>query len=453
VIDRLLNNNILQEAGELLKIQNKHNNKNEFGISFDEMFAVKKDNNIIDIKKTDDSVLNNDVEIQLYYSNDINDSRKNSNINKNNEENNYSKKREIESLNKDKDNKAIQSDRRDLKETTNAKEKKETVKDRKNEIVNYMQFSSLRFKDLNPDIRQKINNVISNFKKGKISENVANSMILSILKNSKAENTDKIKNIKIVVKDSTGSNENNKVKSEIAKNDFNNNPAKNVNNDNSNVILNPDKTKNDKKESLSAVKKALLNNENERTDSNVKNIKNDFILNINDLSAIDNTGRNKTNEPQKVLEQNRDSMFNQIAKNTKIVLTQGQTNFSTMIRPENFGRIDFKFSIKDGKVDGKMIFQNQETADFFKANIQELKAVFQKANVEMGNIDLIMAGTRFADNQGGQNKEHNQSFDEEDNQLKIKNSYSMNINNFEENIELNNSNYTKISETKVNLVI
>jgi len=447
-----MNNNILQEAGELLKSQNKHNNKNEFGISFDELFAVKKDNNNIDIKKTDDSESHNDVEIQLYYTNDVNENKKALNADKN-EENKFTKSREIESINKEKDNKPVQSDKKDLKDPVNLKEKKETGNERKNEIVNYMHFSSLKFKDLNADVRQKIESVITNFKKGKISENVANSMIMNILKNSKAVNADKIKNIKIAAKDSTASAENARLRPEAVKTDFNN-PVKNTNNESSNLILNSDKSKNDKKETIADIKKNLLKNiENEKQDSNVKNIKNDLVLNINDLRAGDSSGRNKPVEPQKVLEQNRDSMFREIAKNTKIVLTQGQTNFSTMIRPENFGRIDFKFSIKDGKVDGKMIFQNQETADFFKANIQDLKAVFQKANVEMGNVDLIMAGTRFSDNQGGQNKEHNQNFDSDENQPKIKNTYSMNINNFEENISINNSNYSNLRETKVNLVI
>ncbi|MBN2546225.1 MAG: flagellar hook-length control protein FliK [Spirochaetes bacterium] len=455
MIDRLLSSNILQEAQELLKVQNKHNNKNEFGISFDEMFAVKKENNIMDLKKTDHSESYNDVEIHLYYNDDIKENKTNTISEKNNEENNYSDKGKIELSNKEKD-KAVVSEKKELKEAVNGKEKeiKETQNDKKNETVNFLHFYSLKFKELNVDIRQKIDNVINNFKKGRISENLANSMILNILKNSKTENIDKIKNLKIVFKDMSASKDINKQKPDIVKNDLNNDPIKNTNNEKSNLILNSDKIKNNKKEHLTDIKKNLLkNSENEKTESNVKNIKNDFVLNVNGLKANDNIGRNRTIEPQKVLEQNRDSMFSQIAKNTKVILTQGQTTFSTMIRPENFGRIDFKFIIKDGKVDGKMIFQNQETADFFKSNIQELKAVFQKANVEMGNVDLIMAGTRFADNQSGQNKEHNENFDSEDNQLKIKNSYSMNINSFEENINLNNSNYSNISESKVNLVI
>jgi len=67
-----------------------------------------------------------------------------------------------------------------------------------------------------------------------------------------------------------------------------------------------------------------------------------------------------------------------------------------MIRPENIGRADFKFTIKDGKLDGRIVLQNQEAADFFKANIEELRAVFQKSNIEFGKLDINLAGQSFA---------------------------------------------------------
>lgn len=160
--------------------------------------------------------------------------------------------------------------------------------------------------------------------------------------------------------------------------------------------------------------------------------------------------KDKGVEINKLLDSNKDFLFENIAKNTKIAIMNGQTSFSTMIRPESLGRVDFKFLIKDGKVSGKLIVQNSEAADFFKSNVLELKAVLQKANVELENLDIIMAGNRFADNLSD-NKDNNNNRAEID-FVKVKNTKSV-ANVFENTMEIGSVTYQKIFDTNINLLI
>ena len=164
-------------------------------------------------------------------------------------------------------------------------------------------------------------------------------------------------------------------------------------------------------------------------------------------------GRDRVlNEPQKVLEQNKNHLFQEIAKNTKIVLGQNQTKFSTMIRPENFGRIDFNFVVKDGKVNGRMILQNEDAVDFFRANVQEIKAVFQKSNVELENVDIILAGNRFGEMSN--NDSNHEEFLQNENYTMNNNSFNPKyIDAFEEKISSGQQIYAAGEMSRVNLVI
>jgi flagellar hook-length control protein FliK len=159
-------------------------------------------------------------------------------------------------------------------------------------------------------------------------------------------------------------------------------------------IVNPEKKEIKKSEEKPKVKAIEAVKEKDPDTKEIKNEpRNDFVL--NKLSNLD-TGKDKSQEIQKVLSDNKEIIFDNIAKNTKIIMANNDTKFSTMIRPEELGRIDMKFTMKDGKIDGRMIVQNQEAADFFRANVEELRAVFQKSNVEMGNIDIALAGQGMA---------------------------------------------------------
>ena len=103
-------------------------------------------------------------------------------------------------------------------------------------------------------------------------------------------------------------------------------------------------------------------------------------------------------------------LYEQVSKQTKVLLTQDKVSFSTFVRPEEIGRVDFKFMTKDGKVNGKVILQNQEAADIFRSNVEELRAVFQRSNVELDKLEIQIAGRDinydgagmdFASSQGG----------------------------------------------------
>lgn len=159
------------------------------------------------------------------------------------------------------------------------------------------------------------------------------------------------------------------------------------------------------------------------------------------------------NGPRKILDQNKQAIFDQLTKNTKVVLSQNQTKFSTMIRPESLGRIDFKFVMKDGKMSGRMILQSEETASFFRGNVEEFKAVFQKANVELENLDIILAGNRMGQesfNEGGRE----QDFNNDDNHVMPgKKIADGNLHRFEENNGFVASNFSRRDMTNVNVVV
>ena len=121
-----------------------------------------------------------------------------------------------------------------------------------------------------------------------------------------------------------------------------------------------------------------------------------------------------------------------------------------MIRPENFGRIDFQFVVKDGKMNGRVILQNQEVADFFKSNVEELKAVMQKSNVEMENIEIILAGNRFGE---FADKQQNNDHVSDDNIAFLNKITSKNLETFEENNTLEPINYSKRINSKINILI
>lgn len=115
-------------------------------------------------------------------------------------------------------------------------------------------------------------------------------------------------------------------------------------------------------------------------------------------------------ELQKTFNENKSEIFQQLSKQTKVVLLADQMSFSTFVRPEELGRIDFKFAAKEGRISGKIILQNQEAADLFRANVEELRAVFQRSNVELDKLEIQIAGrgwngeNGFQFSQGGDGK-------------------------------------------------
>ncbi|MCH5150183.1 MAG: flagellar hook-length control protein FliK [Spirochaetales bacterium] len=118
----------------------------------------------------------------------------------------------------------------------------------------------------------------------------------------------------------------------------------------------------------------------------VKNgIKENFSMPINNKQA-DSEMLAKSFQEQKT------ALYEQVTKQTKVLLTSDKVSFSTFVRPEEIGRVDFKFTAKDGKVNGKIILQNQDAADLFRSSVEDLRAVFQRANVELDKLEIQIAG-------------------------------------------------------------
>jgi|GEM_PF-6611448 len=460
-----INPSILSDATNHLKLHTKQDVQEKFNVSFDKLFF--KEN------KYRDNLDDLEFHIRIENNTPVENMNKNNSQekidNKNAREDAYqesSNKIEAKNEGKIKDKKTdeneIRLDSKIMQKRLQEKSKKEDLNenisvrlniDENQKNVNAANMLKLKFVDLEPKVKEKIRLVINDLKSGKINDISANRFIAELIRGAMLKhfkNVNESKSLKIEVKSD---------KAELKKLFFN--EKDNIKVDKSNGgegnkghffqdnMLN----KNNVKENN--LKDKIFNKQdntkNEKID--LKDFKSEVDLNINN-GRMDNPVLNKQRviEPQKLLEQNKQQLFQQITKNTKIMLSQNQTNFSTMIRPQEFGRIDFKFVIKDGKVNGKMILQNQETADFFRANIQELKAVFQKSNVELGNIDVILAGNRFGES--GHDAGNNNNSNTFENDFGSFKNYNKEINNFEENnLFIDNNNYYSLKDKKVNVLI
>ncbi|MCK4797372.1 MAG: hypothetical protein KAT05_08320, partial [Spirochaetes bacterium] len=320
-------------------------------------------------------------------------------------------------------------------------------------IIKDVQKVKLDYKSLDFNTKEKVKAIIRDLKSGKINEMTANAFIARILKNVGVKNTKLLNKKKLSRVKINEKKNNSELKLESKKNDADTdskiNKLDNFNKSNDkNFIDNSMSSQSSRKN----IKKIInLNNEqNKNDDLNVKELKFEINLNNSENKLNDSMfNRDKITGAQKTLEQNKQALFQQIAKNTKIVLSQQQTKFSTMIRPDNFGRMDFRFVIKDGKINGRMILQSMETADFFRANVEEMRAVFQKANVELENIEIILAGNKFSQ----QDHDHNKEFVNEDN-VSIKQTLSpKNQDYFEENNSLLVNNYSQKGMSLVDIVV
>ena len=209
--------------------------------------------------------------------------------------------------------------------------------------------------------------------------------------------SEELKQLKIVGKSETRNNENQlsiglKELLFSGKEQFVKTEASNSKSDKETEVLavNSEKMKKSRFEKTSSVM------EKERTKSSssiqtkdVLEMKNEIKENF---SMPINNKQTSTEEIAKSFQEQKPALYEQITKQTKVLLTGDKVSFSTFIRPEEIGRVDFKFVSKDGKVNGKIILQNQEAADLFRASVEDLRAVFQRANVELDKLEIQIAG-------------------------------------------------------------
>lgn len=232
------------------------------------------------------------------------------------------------------------------------------------------------------------------------SEIFAKNVSSAVLKDGKLflKGSEKLKQLKIVSKAESSNNKENQFslglkelllsnREQLVKNDVQNSKADNkaeilsVNNNAKAKISRFDKAaaaeKDKSQKTVSSQPKDVLE---------IKNgIKENFSMPINNKQA-DSEVLAKSFQEQKA------ALYEQVTKQTKVLLTNDKVSFSTFIRPEEIGRIDFKFVTKDGKVNGKIILQNQEAADLFRSSVEDLRAVFQRANVELDKLEIQIAG-------------------------------------------------------------
>ncbi len=471
MIEQVMQSNILHEASTLLKKQNKENNNENLGVSFNDLYKANDS----------DSLRNNDIgntiiitieDDQDNYQQTFNEMDNHDNYLNN--ENFIKEQNEIYNASNYKDNidnkninnsKIVKKDNKIIKDKSNqninnSKEIKNDVNIDKNinskeslESINIkLRYGHVELKsDLDFKTKQKIKNIMKDLKSGNINTDTANAFISQLIRSSHIKGLKTIdKKIKVQIKkDHDKDNNKNLIKSDL---DFVKNIDGIKNNKNLNQFSSADSDKN--KLNIKINDKIKINNKEHSKGEEVKSsdIKSEIKLEMPDNKNI-NVPLNKDVpfNTKEVLQNNKQQLFQQVAKNTKIVLAQNQTKFSTMIRPENLGRIDFQFIVKDGKLNGRLVLQNQEVVDFFKSNIEEMRAVMQKSNVELENIEIILAGNRFGEFSGNQD---NNNFINEDNNLIYKNNiFSKNIETFEENNSIETKNYSKRNNSNINILI
>ena len=338
----------------------------------------------------------------------------------------------------------------------------------KNQVKTAKSNIQIKLSELDVKSQEKIKFTLKEMKSGKIDEKTANHVILQTVMNSNNEKLNKIDKNKI-------SSIRVEKKDIIDKKDDIKNPKvenkKNIEN-----ILNPGIAKPVEKEKKEEVKleqnievgksaekkdekidlKSKNNKEKISLDSQKdkdlepKELKNEIKFEINETKLNSSNPKERGSEIQKTFSDNRERIFENIAKNTKIIQGNGETRFSTIFRPEELGRVDFKLNIKDGKFDGKLIVQNQESFDFFRNNIEDLRAVFQKSNVELGKLDITLAGAGlnygedFSQGKNGQNNEKRED-------VSIGNYHRKIEKTFEENSMNSNINYYSFNDKRVNI--
>lgn len=315
----------------------------------------------------------------------------------------------------------------------------------------------IKFSSLDEATKEKIKKTITDINAGRLTKEEFNVALSQIILNG-----DTARNLRLKTKDAKIES----IELKIAKKENKSLNVLNSTNFISKIKTEADNTKlngaeNGDKNNISKIapkdvkkKTNVLETANNKTeiknDADIKEFKTEINL-LNKTANVENKeGVVKTENPRTLLLENKESIFEQLAKNTKITMNENLTKFSTMIRPDNIGRMDFHITVKDGKMNGKIILQNQEAVDFFRANTEEMRAIFQKSAVEMERIDIALAG------QNGQSfsfddknfREQNKSED-----IKIGALFTNKIRNIFEDNNMIAGNYSASPSSTVNLFI
>ncbi len=458
--------NILNDATMQLRSFGREKDNDKFGMSFEDLLNAGKQNKIDDTKpvkaaENAEKIQTVNPESKIKTSDNVEKDNigENDGINKNGKNNPGVKAKEVNkskeiAVEKKNDSKAH------VFQMSDKTEPQKTSKNKKNEEVKIEVDNPNNIKlillSLDAGARLKIESIIYDYNAGRLDKMKANSLIAQIINAGHSNDVRTAQTVKKKVTENTSEN--------IGRIDNNPRGAKKGNEikieNNNNALKSENKLtdnmENVKKHSLEDSKKEGAKHDiaEIKSDNDVKQLKTELNLNINELKSGNNgSARSQLNNSQRILDQNRDMIFSDIAKNTKIVLGRGETRFSTMIRPENLGRIDFKFMVKDGKMSGKLITHNEETLNFFKNNIEDLRAVMQKSNVDLSSLEMVLAGNNF--NMGGSGEGRKNDFDDNMEEMKISGNFRVRDKKiYEDNNMLSNEGYSSTGkDKKINLVI
>ncbi|MBP5449589.1 MAG: flagellar hook-length control protein FliK [Spirochaetales bacterium] len=280
--------------------------------------------------------------------------------------------------------------------------------------------AKIRIKDLDVRTKNQVTDIMKKMQSGKISESAAMNVIAQMLVDSPAgsrilNSKGKSKNVKVTAKIEMKAEKNintinmaipqtrmSKTEQPLHKSEMEIKETKTRETTNTEVSRKYEKTKT----TLSEGQFQQLNTQND-----AKELVTEFTL------KTESVHDSNEKDIKTVLSDNKRDIFNKMVENTKTIQSQNMTKFSMVMRPESVGRMDFHLTMKDGKLDGRIILQNSEAADFFRANIEELTAVFRKANVELGKLDVSLAGQQFNSEAqtfaGGQSSGGGQSYSRE----------------------------------------
>jgi len=330
----------------------------------------------------------------------------------------------------------------------------------------------IKVNTLQKNVQEKIKFTLKEMKNGKIDQKRANEIILQTVLNSNNEKLNNIDKNKITLVKMENKREQKRVDpkeqplkslktSEVTNNfDISKPIEKSKNRDlNQEIVANVVKNNDTKDEKVDLKSKknieriSLENQKDSLKESSIDNkeLKSELKFDLNEIKIASSDKKEQSNEVKKTLSDNRERIFDNIVKNTKIIQGNGETRFSTIFRPEELGRVDFKLNIKDGKFDGKLIVQNQESFDFFRNNIEDLRAVFQKSNVELGKLDITLAGAglNYGEDYSHNGKEQNEG---KTDTFSISGNYGKRLEKtFEDNSMNTNLNHYLFNDKRINI--
>ncbi|HOJ63120.1 MAG TPA: flagellar hook-length control protein FliK [Spirochaetota bacterium] len=400
-LEMLVKTNKINEPAKQIEIKDLNNDNKEFAILFENM--LNGINNVEKIEKKE-NIENEKYKIEITLDN--------KEISKEKTEINSNKENKYDHIVVKNGNNLDNSGRMSLflgKLNNYFKENLENIVANKR-VEPEVKKIEIKLSNLQFHLKEKIRESIDKLSHGKIDQNEFKTILKNVISSHLVKDLnikDNIKDIRVKKSDKI-ENDKNKIKKfdekiEIKDNisfDKEKSSIKNeikVDNENNQIKDKNDLISHNKKDAKTKIEEYFTKiKEDTKSGESKQDITNSSV---NIEKSMNNEVKKGFDVGQKVPVENKKELFDTIVKNTKILLTNNETKFSTMVRPESLGRMDFHINIKDGQLNAKIIVHTKDAFDFFRSNVEDLRAVFQKSNVEFGKIDIALAGQMDSFNQ------------------------------------------------------